>query len=90
MKTLNPAKNHVDIAHEGQRSYCKNIPRVYSGVAVNLCKLNGEPSRTENMGNELGDVPFFVIDTVFCLAADTVVLPYTIFRQAKDGNLTVN
>ncbi|GGW61315.1 YceK/YidQ family lipoprotein [Alishewanella tabrizica] len=90
VKTLPPSITHVSIEHHGKKSYCKEIPRVYSGFAFNLCKLNGEPSRQENLGSSFNNVPFFVIDGTFSLVADTVVLPYTLYTQSQHGSIDVN
>jgi len=90
VKTLPPSTTHVQIEHHGKKSYCKEIPRVYSGFAFNLCKLNGEPSRQENLGSSFNNVPFFVIDGTFSLVADTVVLPYTLYTQSQHGSIDVN
>ena len=53
------------------------IPRVYSGAATVLCflRVGGEDS-----GIVLPDLPV-------SFAADTIVLPYTITRQIKSGDL---
>lgn len=90
IETLNPTNNHVRIAHEGKQSYCKEIPRVYSGVNYNMCLLNGEPSYSANTGPKLDGVPFFVFDTAFSALADTLFLPYTITMQAQKGPIEVN
>lgn len=90
VKTLPPSTTHVVIEHYGKKSYCKEIPRVYSGFAFNLCKLNGEPSRQENLGSSFNNVPFFIIDGTFSLVADTVVLPYTLYTQSQHGSIEVN
>lgn len=90
VKTLPPSTTHVSIEHEGKKSYCQSIPRVYSGFAFNLCKLNGEPSRQENLGSSINNVPFFIIDGTFSLVADTVVLPYTLYTQNQHGSIDVN
>ena len=90
VKTLNPSNGHVQIEHQGAKSYCEEIPRVYSGFSYNLCKLYGEPNQQGNWGSSLGHVPFVVIDTVCSAAADTLALPYTLVRQANDGTIQVN
>lgn len=54
--------------------YC-SINRVYSGVSMDLCLL----SAPTHGG-------FFAIwDLPLSLVADTVILPYTLYRQASDG-----
>jgi len=90
IKTLPPTTTHVKIEHEGKKSYCQSIPRIYSGFAFNLCKLNGEPSRQENLGSSFNNVPFFIIDGTFSLVADTVALPYTLYTQNQHGSIDVN
>jgi len=90
IKTINPPKNHVKISHYGKKSYCEEIPRVYSGLSYNLCLLNGEPSKKANLGGSLNTIPFFIIDSAFSALADTAVLPYTIVMQKKEGSIKVN
>ena len=90
VKTLPVTTSHVNIEHHGKRSYCQSISRIYSGFSYNLCKLHGEPSRQENLGDSFNNIPFFVIDGTFSLVADTVVLPYTLYTQNKHGSIEVN
>jgi uncharacterized protein YceK len=90
IQTLNPAYDHVEIAHQGKKSYCKAIPRVFSGTAFNVCKLYGEPSYEPNLGSTVNGIPLFIIDTPLSLGLDTLVLPYTAIRQHKDGSISVN
>ena len=90
IQTLSPADNHVEISHMGKKSYCKKIPRIYSGTFFEVCKLNGEPSYTENLGFNIGGLPLFIIDIPLSIVTDTLVLPYTAARQYKDGNISVN
>ncbi|WP_414684582.1 YceK/YidQ family lipoprotein [Microbulbifer sp.] len=52
--------------------------------------LNSEPSESVNKGATVNGVPLVAVDAVFSVAADTVVLPYTIYSQAKNGNIKVN
>jgi hypothetical protein len=90
VKTIAPKKNHVVIKHQGKKSYCEEIPRIYSGVSYNFCLLYGEPSKRENLGGGLNGVPWFVFDSLFSVVADTVVIPYTIVTQSSKGNIKVN
>lgn len=90
VKTVNPVDNQVDISHEGYKSNCESIPRIYSGTSYSFCLLNSEPSESVNKGATVNGVPLVAVDAVFSVAADTVVLPYTIYSQAKNGNIKVN
>ncbi len=89
IKTVDPIYNQVKISYEGHKSYCKDIPRVYSGFSYNLCLLYGEPNANGSV-SAINGVPIFLIDSAFSLAADTVVLPYTIYTQINKGNIKVN
>lgn len=89
IKTLDPIYNQVEISYQGHKSYCKGIPRIYSGVSYNACLLYGEPNPNGSMGS-INGVPTFIIDSALSLAADTVVLPYTIYTQVNNGNIKVN
>ncbi|MNP59598.1 hypothetical protein D3C76_1546040 [compost metagenome] len=66
-----------------QKTYCQSIPRVYSGLAYDFCVLNAPPDPTGVL------VPIILLDLAFCGALDTVVLPYTVYRQGMDGNISV-
>ncbi|MFA0811857.1 YceK/YidQ family lipoprotein [Microbulbifer epialgicus] len=90
VKTVNPNNNQIDISHEGHKSYCESIPRIYSGTSYCFCLLNSEPSERVNRGSTINNIPLVAVDAVFSVAADTVVLPYTIFTQANKGNIEVN
>lgn len=65
------------------KTYCQSIPRVYSGVAFDFCALHAAPDPTGVL------IPFVLLDIAASGVADTVVLPYTIYRQANDGNISV-
>ncbi|MFT7007209.1 MAG: hypothetical protein ACJAXJ_001723 [Colwellia sp.] len=90
IKTIDPPKNHINISHYGKKSYCENIPRIYSGISYNVCLLYGEPSKSVNIGSSFNNVPFVVIDTAFSAVSDTIALPYTIVMQADKGPIKVN
>lgn len=67
------------------RTSCEAIPRVYSGVAYDICILRGKPSRTALW---FGSVPELIfIDLALSGALDTVALPYTVFGQINDGSI---
>jgi len=69
-------------------SYCESIPRVYSGVSYDFCTLYGPPG--PGYGLHTGAVVSGTIaDFVFSGLLDTLVLPYTILRQSRDGNIDI-
>lgn len=77
------------------RSHCENVPRIYSGVIYGFCTLNGEP-KPENSLNEqsfsgfTGNAfPILAIEAIASGVMDTLVLPYTIYRQNKDGSIEI-
>jgi len=53
------------------------IPRVYSGVANDICFIRGQGE----------DSALLIFDLPLSAAADTLVLPYTLVRQSKYGDL---
>lgn len=89
IKTINPPQDHVNISYKGKKSYCKKIPRIYSGISYNACLLYGEPSNVTNIDSFNG-VPFIFIDSAFSVITDTIVLPYTITTQVNKGDIKVN
>lgn len=66
-----------------QKTYCQSIPRVYSGLAYDFCVLNAPPDPTGVL------VPLVLLDLGLSGALDTVVLPYTLYRQGTDGNIAI-
>lgn len=77
------------------RSHCENVPRIYSGVIYNFCALNGEPAPDKSLAsNSLIDhggatLPFVAVDFIASGVVDTLVLPYTLYRQSKDGSIEI-
>ena len=57
-------------------STCSTIPWIYSGVAYDLCYLKYP---------EAGLI--IVLDAPFSFIADTVTLPYTIYKQFSEGSI---
>ena len=66
-----------------QKTYCQSIPRVYSGLAYDFCVLNASPDPTGVL------LPFVLLDMPLSGVFDTVSLPYTIYRQVTDGNISI-
>jgi uncharacterized protein YceK len=78
-------QDDADAAHglRKQKTYCQSIPRIYSGLAYDFCVLNAPPDPTGIL------VPLALVDLALSCALDTVVLPYTIYRQGIDGNIQI-
>ena len=66
-----------------QKTYCQSIPRIYSGLAYDFCVLNAAPDPTGIL------LPFVLVDFTLSGVFDTVLLPYTVYRQATDGNISI-
>lgn len=77
------------------RSHCDNVPRIYSGVIYGFCTLNGEPAPDKNLQDSghigLGrdSIPAIAVEFVASGVLDTLALPYTIYRQNKDGSIEI-
>lgn len=72
-------------------SYCESVPRTYSGVAYDFCSLNGEPNRDKSLETQsAGSVPWIALDFALSGILDTLVLPYTIYRQSRDGSIEIS
>ncbi len=89
IKTIDPPLDHVKISYKGKKSYCKKIPRIYSGISYNACLFYGEPSNV-TMIDSFNGIPFVFIDSAFSVIADTIVLPYTVVSQVNKGDIRVN
>lgn len=71
-------------------TYCGNtIPRVYGGVVYNLCVMNGGSGERGGPGYRYMPtlVPYSVIDMGLSAVADTLTLPYSLYRQNRDGDI---
>lgn len=77
------------------RSHCENVPRIYSGVIYGFCTLNGEPAPDKSLKDKSliehgGSVlPIVAVEFVASGVLDTLVLPYTIYRQNRDGSIEI-
>ncbi|MEN8136324.1 MAG: YceK/YidQ family lipoprotein [Thermodesulfobacteriota bacterium] len=90
IRTVNPTGGHVEISYAGYKSYCKKIPRIYSGVFYDACMLYGEPNY-EASESSAGEVfTLLLVDGMLSFCLDTVVFPYTVTRQIISGSISVN
>jgi uncharacterized protein YceK len=90
IRTVNPASGHVEISYAGYKSYCKKIPRIYSGVFYDACLLYGEPNYEASERSAGQFFNFLLADGVLSFGLDTVILPYTAIKQFSDGSIFVN
>lgn len=75
-------------------TYCGAIPRVYGGVVWDACQLYGEPPADSGntppsaLANYAVGPPILpVLDMAFSGVIDTLALPYTLYRQNRDGSI---
>ncbi|MGE1155883.1 YceK/YidQ family lipoprotein [Pseudomonas kitaguniensis] len=66
-----------------QKTYCQSVPRVYSGVAFDFCVLNAPLTSADFL------LPVVLLDIAASGIVDTVLLPYTIYRQNQDGSIEI-
>jgi len=64
-------------AHGG----CDCVPRVYGGSSIDVCVVL--LSKWKESGEIVG---LLLYDFPFSLVADTIVLPYSIYKQLRSGN----
>lgn len=70
-------------------SNCNSIPRLYSGVSYDFCRID---SRYQSMGTDVFGsfiLLFFVIDTLPSAVVDTLATPYTGYQQIQHKNITI-
>lgn len=72
-----------------KKSYCNTVPRIYSGVYYDFCLLNAPAPAPEQPGRSGYAMPGLLIDAALCGVLDTVALPYTIYRQSRDGSIEI-
>ncbi|MCF5720069.1 YceK/YidQ family lipoprotein [Pseudomonas syringae] len=73
---------------KAKKTYCQSIPRVYSGVSYDLCVLHAPPH--SGSGLSLNNVPWPYLDVAVSAALDTILLPYTVYRQSADGSIELH
>ncbi|WP_299592072.1 YceK/YidQ family lipoprotein [uncultured Microbulbifer sp.] len=83
--TLTNSDSEIASTLKRQNSGCVSVPRVYSGVAYNMCKLNSNGSSIYFSPM----VGIYLVDSVFSAATDTIALPYTVYAQNEKGSLNL-
>ncbi|MDO3384038.1 YceK/YidQ family lipoprotein [Gilvimarinus algae] len=79
--------HYVSSSLRKHESACGSLPRVYSGVGYDLCRLNA--AAPNDLVWPVFLLPVMAVDLVLSGAADTLVLPYTAVRQYRDGSITL-
>jgi len=85
LNTLSKSDQTLALNLKRQNTYCESMPRVYSGVAYDFCYLHSNPGGVY-LDWVLG---FYLIDGVASTLVDTVLLPYSGYKQYRDGNLNI-
>ncbi|WP_426234722.1 YceK/YidQ family lipoprotein [Pseudomonas sp. TWP3-2] len=73
-----------------QKSYCGAVPRIYSGVTYDFCMLHAERPENVDAFNYKNATPGLLVDAAVSGVLDTLLLPYTIYKQNADGSIIVN
>jgi uncharacterized protein YceK len=65
------------------------LPRVYGGVVYNLCVMSGDSHARGGPLYSVApmNVPVAFLDMGLSAVADTLSLPYTLYRQSRDGDI---
>ncbi len=90
LKTTALDKPRIEIGTKSKKSLCTQIPHVYSGVFYNVCWLNRETSPYNTHSLSGGDLPFVAVDILLSGVMDTLLLPYSIYKQAEEGSIKVD
>ncbi len=69
-------------------SHCSSVPRAYGGVMYGYCRLNA-PENARHSGFA-PDLRLTLLDMAASGVTDTLLLPYTLYRQAQDGSIAVS
>ena len=72
-----------------QKSYCGAVPRIYSGVTYDFCTLYAPLKEGIDAQKYDNGTIVVLIDALISGVLDTVLLPYTIYRQQADGSIIV-
>ncbi|WP_085582408.1 MULTISPECIES: YceK/YidQ family lipoprotein [unclassified Pseudomonas] len=73
-----------------KKTYCGAVPRIYSGVAFDFCQLNAQLGDGVDAFNHSNAPLGVVIDAAASGVLDTLLLPYTVYRQHTDGSIVIN
>ena len=89
--TVNTVIRSDDVVKENMNEVetkCDSIPRVYSGISYDICYLHARPELTYH-GIPSSSPPLIFADILFSGVIDTVILPYSIYKQSQGGSIKV-
>lgn len=75
---------------KANRTYCGAVPRIYSGVTYDFCMLHAEKPDDVDAFNYKNPSLGLVVDGAVSGVLDTLLLPYTIYKQHADGSMEIN
>ncbi|MDF1579134.1 MAG: YceK/YidQ family lipoprotein, partial [Desulfobulbales bacterium] len=91
LQTLPPGSEYKLKHNERyEKTYCDSIPRMYSGVSLDVClAFIGPPAPMQAKYDEhdLGVFYGYLADIALSFIVDTLALPYTTYRQLNYGRL---
>jgi uncharacterized protein YceK len=90
IKTTALDKPRIEIGTKSKKSLCSSIPHIYSGIFYNICWLHRETNPNHASRRISGDIPLVAVDTVLSGLLDTILLPYSIYKQAEVGSIKVD
>ena len=85
IQTLSQSDSEIRLDLNSRKTNCFSLPRVYSGVAYNICKLN---SSNDNIPKQLAG-SLYLFDSIPSGVTDTFALPYTIYKQSTVGSIPI-
>lgn len=73
-----------------KKTYCGAVPRIYSGVTYDFCMMHAE-LRDGVDAFDYNNANFgMLIDVGASGVLDTLLLPFTIYKQQADGSIEIN
>ncbi|WP_207867397.1 MULTISPECIES: YceK/YidQ family lipoprotein [Pseudomonas] len=75
---------------KNQKTYCGAVPRIYSGATYDFCMLHAEKPDDVDAFNYKNASPGLLVDAAVSGVLDTLLLPYTIYKQHTDGSMIIN
>ncbi|MFJ4193473.1 YceK/YidQ family lipoprotein [Pseudomonas sp. NPDC089534] len=73
-----------------KKTYCGAVPRIYSGVTFDFCQLHAELGEGVDAFDYNNASLGLLIDAAASGVLDTLLLPYTVYRQQTDGSIVIN